>query len=55
MAYPASAPEAVARAPELGLSERNIDLAGHDHHYDSARIWETTGLPVPAARPRLSF
>ena len=47
--------EAVARAPELGLSERNIDLAGHDHHYDSARIWETTGLPVPAARPRLSF
>lgn len=47
--------EAVARAPELGLSERNIDLAGHDHHYDSTLIWETTGLRVPTERPRLSF
>ncbi|MFZ2526966.1 MAG: NAD(P)-dependent oxidoreductase [Rhodococcus sp. (in: high G+C Gram-positive bacteria)] len=47
--------EALSRAPELGLSERNIDLAGHDHHYDSTRIWEQTGLDIPPVRPLPAF
>ncbi|QRI77648.1 MULTISPECIES: NAD(P)-dependent oxidoreductase [Rhodococcus] len=39
--------EAVAVAPERGLTERHIDLAGHDHYYDATRIWRETGLRVP--------
>ncbi|RIK08747.1 MAG: epimerase [Acidobacteria bacterium] len=39
--------EAVALAAERGLTERHIDLAGHDHYYDATRIWRETGLRVP--------
>ncbi len=40
--------EALRRGEERGLSERHIDLVGHDHHYASTRIWAHLALD---ARP----
>ncbi|MFD6894067.1 NAD-dependent epimerase/dehydratase family protein [Rhodococcus sp. NPDC060086] len=40
--------QALRTGRERGLSERHIDLIGHDHHYDSTRIWAHTALePSP--------
>lgn len=49
-----SYPEALAGAAAAGLSERHIDLVGHDHTIDSTRLWQRTGLPEHG-RPTSEF
>jgi nucleoside-diphosphate-sugar epimerase len=44
--------QALRTGLERGLSERHVDLIGHDHHYDSSRIWAHTELkPGPDSIP----